>query len=196
MALSIRAVETAREAEAVFRLRYEVYVEELNRVQHYADHASRLIREPLDTRANLFAAFDGERAVGSVRTNYTRDSSLGEYLSVYQMERLSPELLTDTSITTKLVVSSEYRNTSLGYRLAAATYRSALRDGILFDFIDVYPARIPFFERMGYTVHVPEAVHSEYGSVVVMRLGMRDAEHFRKVGSPFLRYLALEQKAA
>lgn len=196
MTIEIRKARTDSEASAAFRLRYEVYIEELGRSQRCADPVARLIHEPLDRHANLLCAYNGPRLVGTVRTNYTHCSPLAEYEQLYEMARVGAAHPGSTSVTTKLVVAREYRGTALAYRLAAATYAIALRDGILYDFVDVYPARVPFFERLGYCVHVPRAVHAEYGEVIVMRLGMRDESHLRQVGSPFLRYLLKETRAA
>lgn len=196
MTIEIRKVRTVSDAEAVFRLRYEVYVEELGRTQRYADHAARRIEEPLDASANVFCAYEGARLVGTVRSNYTRRSSLGEYEALYEMKRCGAAHPLNTSVTTKLVVAPDHRRSTLAYRLAVATYHVGLCDGILFDFVDVYPARVPFFERLGYRVHIPRAVHPEYGAVIVMRLGMRDAEHLAAVDSPFMRVLARAPRAA
>src|SRR5262245_28656693 len=122
MSIEIRKVRTESEAKAIFRLRYEVYIEALRRTQHHADHAARLIEEPLDACANLFCAYQGTRLVGSVRTNYARCSPLDEYERVYEMSRCGTEHPHSTSITTKLVVAADQRNTALAYRLAAAAY--------------------------------------------------------------------------
>ncbi len=196
MAIRVREVKTEHEAQAVYRLRYDVYVEELQRAQRHADHAQRRIEEPLDATGHLLAAYDGERVVGTLRINYAHDSELSEYAELYEMARVGAAHPAHTSIVTKLLVASPYRNTSLAYRLCMAIYRRALADGILFDFIDVYPNRVAFFERLGYRVHIPQAIHPEYGAVVVMLLAMRDAEHLSKVRSPFLRYLQHAQLAA
>jgi GNAT superfamily N-acetyltransferase len=196
MAIEIRKVRTESEASAIFRLRYEVYVEELGRSQRYADHAARSVAEPLDTGANLFCAYDGARLVGTVRTNYAWRSRLEEYEALYQLERCGSAYPHGTSVTTKLVVAPDQRGSTLPYRLAAATYAAALADGVSFDFVDVYPARVPFFQRLGYQVHLPRAVHPEYGPVIVMRLGMRDAQHLAEVRSPFLRVLLRASRVA
>jgi GNAT superfamily N-acetyltransferase len=190
MPIEIRMAQTQSDADAIFRLRYEVYVEELKRSQRYADHAERTVAEPLDRTGNLFCAFENGRVVGTVRTNYASKCDLGEYEELYAMASASAgQHPQSTSITTKLLVSAEHRNSSLGYQLAVATYQTALNDGIEYDFVDVYPARIPFFERLGYRIHRPAVSHAEYGAVVVMSLAIRDEFHFRKVGSPFLAYL-------
>jgi GNAT superfamily N-acetyltransferase len=196
MSIEIRKVRTESEARAVFRLRYQVYVEELGRTQRHADHAARLVQEPLDSCANLFCAYQGSQLVGTVRTNYTRDSPLEAYEQLYEMSRSGTSHPHSTSITTKLVVAPEHRNSTLGFRLATAAYCVALCDGIMFDFVDVYPARVAFFERLGYRVHLPHTMHPEYGSVVVMRIEVRDERHLSQVRSPFLRYLLRESRTA
>jgi hypothetical protein len=196
MAIQIITADSVLHTHAIFQLRYQIYVEELGRTQQYADHEQRMIREPLDETARLFVALDGPKVVGSVRTNYSRSSALGEYATLYGMDVAHGAHPAHTSITTKLLVAAPYRSTALAYRLAVATYRTALRDGILFDFIDVYPERAPFFERLGYRIHIPEVVHSEYGKVIVMKLAVRDSDHLRRVGSPFLRYLNQQLAAA
>lgn len=196
MTIEIRKVRTSSEARAVFRLRYEVYIEELGRTQRHADHAARMIEEPLDACANVFCAYDGARVVGTVRSNYARCSPLAEYAALYEMQRCGPAHPHDTSVTTKLVIAPDYRRSSLAFRLAVATYYTGLCDGVLFDFVDVYPPRVPFFERLGYRIHLPRAIHPEYGAVIVMRLDMRDTEHLAAVRSPFLRVLSRATKVA
>jgi len=196
MTIRIQTAQATGQALDVFRLRYEVYVEELGRAQTHADHQARTIREPFDENAFLWVAYEGERLVGSVRVNYADEGDLGDYPALYDMARMGALHPERTSITTKLVVARDYRNSTLAYRLAMAGYRSMLEDGILHDFIDVYPARIPFFERLGYRIHVPAAHHPEYGSVVVMTLSVRDAVHLERVGSPFFRYFTRNDAVA
>jgi len=53
--------ETEEEKHAVYRLRYDVYVEEMGRYRGAADHERRLLVEPEDQTARIFyAAPDGE----------------------------------------------------------------------------------------------------------------------------------------
>ncbi|AKF04305.1 hypothetical protein DB32_001454 [Sandaracinus amylolyticus] len=167
-------------------MRYRVYVEELGRTQRHADHDRKTIEEPLDRDCMLWAAYDGDQLVGTVRSSYAWRCDLGDYPELYQMARVGRDHPRHTSITTKLLVLRDHRLMSVARALALATYRRGLADGVRHDFIDVYPARIPFFEHLGYRVHVPELQHPEYGRVVVMSLDLHDREHFGRVGSPFL----------
>src|SRR5687768_10156956 len=120
MTVQIHTAHSLSQSEDVFRMRYEVYVEELGRDQAHADHQARTIREPLDRRAILWVAYEGQRLVGTVRVNYARDGGVGDYASLYQMARLGYVHPRHTSITTKLIVARDYRNSSLAYRLAMA----------------------------------------------------------------------------
>src|SRR5690349_3726660 len=124
MPIEIRMAQTPSDVDAVFRLRYQVYVEELQRNQRYADHDQRTIAEPLDKNGNLFCAFENGSLVGTVRTNYARNGGLGEYEELYEMATACPAYHPrQSSITTKLLVAPAYRNSSLAYRLAVATYQ-------------------------------------------------------------------------
>lgn len=188
-ALRVRRVQTSEEAEAVFRLRYAVYVEELGRRQLHADHAARTIEEPIDRASHIWAAYFGDALVGTVRSSYAARSDLGVYPALYDMGRVGAAFPTRTSVTTKLFVVSGRRQMSIAQSLACATFRQGYSDGIEHDFIDVYPSRRAFFERLGYRVHVPHAVHPEYGEVIVMRLDLHDHAHLARVGSPLVESL-------
>lgn len=189
MPLLIRKVRSAEDAERLYRHRYTIYVEELGRTQAGADHEHKQIREPLDDRAHTWVALDGDEIVGSVRMNYAHEIYLGVYESLYEMRRVGSAHPGRTSVTTKLMVSPQFRGTPLATRLALSVYRQLLRDGSQHDFIDVYPNRVSFFTRLGYHVHVPETWHPEFGNVIVMRLDVWDEAHLRLLRSPFFRAL-------
>jgi hypothetical protein len=65
--------ETEDEKRAVYRFRYDVYVEEMVHYRGSADHANRLLVEPEDTTSRIFyAARDGE-IVGTSRLSWGGD---------------------------------------------------------------------------------------------------------------------------
>jgi hypothetical protein len=196
MGISIRRVQGSVEADAVFALRYDVYVDELGRSSARAHGTQRCVEEPLDHCSTLLAAFDGERVVGTLRTSYAAHCDLGYYPALYAMDDTSDAPLSRASITTRLVVAPSHRHTSLAYRLAAAAYLEAVGDGILCDYIDVFPARVPFFSRLGYVVHRASVVHPELGPVIVMRIRTDDLSHLERVRSPLLRRLRTMRLAA
>jgi hypothetical protein len=59
--MHIGIAETEEEKRAVYRLRYDVYVEEMGRYQTVADHTQRMLYEEVDEQSRIsYAAIDGE----------------------------------------------------------------------------------------------------------------------------------------
>jgi hypothetical protein len=188
MPITIRQAETAEDRQRVFRFRYEIYVEEMQRPQTYADHAARTIEEPFDATGHLFLAEDDKgQIVGTVRTNFGRDTDFGYYRELYGMEWLGRHYPETVSITTKLMIRPELRSGTLAFRICTETYRYNLRAGILFDFIDCNPHLEDHFQRLGYRRYLERIQHPEYGDVLPLVLPATDLEHLESVGAPWAK---------
>lgn len=182
--IEIRAPQTEDELQSIYRLRYEVYVTEMKRNQRHADHDQKLITEPLDTTAIIIGAFDGQCAVGTVRSNMAANTDLLFYPELYNMSCVGSCHPGRTSVTTKFVVARRFRGTALPVRMAAAIYKAGVERGVEFDFIDCTSVMIPLYQRLGYRCYQQEVIHPEYGSVMPMILAVNDSEHLRSVRSP------------
>ncbi|KYC40178.1 hypothetical protein WA1_26935 [Scytonema hofmannii PCC 7110] len=187
--MEIRLVKTEEEKEAVYRFRYQIYIEEMRFKQFYADRDRQTIREPLDEFGYIFIALQENKVVGTVRVNYANLSDLGYYLGLFDMESVGHFHPQRTSITTKLIVSSEFRSTTLAVRLVLAAYQQAIKDRIKYDFIECKPNLVNFFLRIGYKLHKEQINHPDRGKCISMILNLEDFEHFERIGSPFLRVL-------
>ena len=173
--ISVRAVRSQEEREAVFAFRYTVYVEEMRRAEPNADHVARRIVDPLDATGHLIAAFRDGRIVGTVRVNLARDSDVSAYEAPYGMAHFAPYHPSATGIVTKLMVARNYRRSTVAARLARACYEFGVGKGVAFSFIDCNPHLKPFFERLGFRQVMPDFVHPIYGSVHPLVLDVRDA---------------------
>jgi GNAT superfamily N-acetyltransferase len=191
--IAIRPVTSEADLEALFRFRYEIYVEEMHRCQRYADHKARWIRDPLDDAAIHLAAFSGRRIVGAVRVNFTALGPLGDYERFYDMAAVGSDHPARTSINTRFMIAPEFRGGLLAVRLAMASYAYGAPKGIRWNFIDCNSHLIPFFAGLGYVEHIPPGDHPEYGRVTRMRLAVSDRAHLEAVKSPFLRLMRSEQ---
>jgi hypothetical protein len=184
----VRPVLSPEDRSAVFRLRYEVYVKEMNRPQHYANHTKCEIEEPLDTTGHILGAFLGSEVVGTMRTNLLRFASVGIYEELYGLSNLPFAARRCTSVTTKLIVSSLFRKTRAALLLTRACYNFGLANEVEEDYMDCNSHLVGFFEGLGFSV-ANIATHPEYGLVTVMRLRLRDSAHLTSVGSPFVKDL-------
>lgn len=187
-----RVAEHSPLREDVYRLRYAAYADFWEANRGWMDHGNHTIRDDLDETGHLYAAFLGGELVGTVRSNYARESDLTDY---FERVGLDPSEFPDASATFRLAVAPAHRGTTTAIRLAAATFVGGLRDGIRFNVIDTRPVLVPFYERLGYEVH-SHFVDPEYGPCAVMVLDLHDEAHLRRVGSPFLKhYLAWAARA-
>lgn len=183
--IEIRMVETREDRERVFRFRYEIYVEEMGRVQKYADPTRRRIEEPFDATAHLMIAERGGVTVGTLRTNFAGETDLGYYVRLFELDSVGNAFPSKVSLTTKLMVRRELRSGTLAVRMACAVYRFGLENGIRHDFIDCNPHLERFFQRLGFRPYMGKAEHPEYGPVLPLRLDLTDFEYLRQIGSPF-----------
>ncbi len=187
MRAEIRAASTAAERDALYAFRYRIYVEEMRRVQRYADHERRRIEDPLDTSAHNLVAWEGDTVVGCLRVNFCEDGGTEYYRDLLAMDRLVPNYPKGVSLCTRLMVARENRGSPLGLRLCAAADQVGLSRAVQWNFIDCNDHLVPFFQRLGY-VWTHLAVHDEYGSVNAMRLELSNWHHLQACRSPFLRY--------
>jgi predicted GNAT family N-acyltransferase len=189
MALSMRIADTDADAFAVYRFRYDVFVEEMQRPEKYMDADRKVIIDPLDVKAHNWAAWYDDAVVGHGRLNFLREVDVGEYLDYYGLRGLSPDSIASTSITTRFSIHPRHRCTSLVVKLLCELYRFALHNGIVVDYCDCDNDRLGFFMRLGYVPSNVGFIHPVYGPGTVMRLNLLDSSHFRTVRSPFLRVL-------
>ena len=191
---SIRVVTTAAERRAVARLRYEVYVEELGRVQPSADHVARELHEPLDEQGFIIADFDADgRAIATLRVNPTDAPALAfrELYGWDERERAHPGA---TCVASKLVVDRAHRGTSLSIKIMRVGTTEILRRGWRFAFLDANDHLVPLYTRMGFIARARRQ-HPLYGSVTIMEWDMHDVAHAQAIRSPMLReMLAFQQR--
>ena len=180
----IRAAESSTDRERIFRFRYQVYVEEMHRLQKYADHTRRQIEEPFDATGHLLLAECDGRVVGTLRTNLSNRTDLGYYVDLFRLSGLGPAWPDHVSLTTKLMVAPDHRCGRLAIRLARTIYNWGAVNGVDCDIIDCNAHLRDFFSRLGYVPYMGTAIHPEYGEVLPMRLDLRNVEYLRRIRSP------------
>ncbi|MEB3341790.1 GNAT family N-acetyltransferase [Okeania sp.] len=157
--LEIKLAQTSEEREKIFKLRYQIYVEEMgwweNCPNYEPNHEHKKLEDLLDFSANLFMALDNNELVGTIRCNYTKNLDpenldLDYYTKLYQMEKAGDAYPLYTSITGRLMVQSNFRGKGIGLRIMEGLYKQQLLDEIKFDFIDAEAYLVPFFRKLSY----------------------------------------------
>jgi len=169
---------------AAQRLRYAVYVEELKYETVHADHARKVLADPLDDTAHILVAMEGGEVVGTLRANHAGDSELGALADLYGM-RASLHFPHAALVATKFVIAPDRRGTSLALKLIAALTQLGLRQNVRECFIDSIPDLVPYYRALGFDVAGPAFFHRENGPSLPMKvdLGVYGERLIRDPGS-------------
>jgi len=107
MKYEFKMATTEEEKQRIFRFRYKIYVEEMNRPTH-ADHDKRIITDFMDETGYLFyTPLEGD-LIATARVNFLKDGPI-EFEGEYKLQKI-PTYKDAISTTTKLMISPEYRN--------------------------------------------------------------------------------------
>lgn len=90
--LDIHIATTQAELQAIYRLRYQVYVEELGATMEYADHSTQELCEPWDETGENISAWQEGRLVGCVRFNSAATTDFSEYEQLFHLSELRRHL--------------------------------------------------------------------------------------------------------
>ncbi|HET7536852.1 MAG TPA: GNAT family N-acetyltransferase [Candidatus Didemnitutus sp.] len=181
---ALRVCSSAADLDQVFRFRYAVYVEEMQRVQYDADHARKRIVDALDSFGVNVGAWVGDELVGVVRINLPRLGSVGKYEEYYQMRSVGDDHPRRTAMITRFMVAPSYRRSLLAVSFCRWCYRFGLEQGVRWNFIDCNEHLVEFFTKIGYRQHVPCFEHPEYGRVTPLCFDCHDFAHLEWIGSP------------
>ena len=185
----IRLAANQDELEQLYRFRYSIYVEEMHRVQHDADHVNKRITDVLDENGYNLLAFKNKEIVGAVRINFTRIGTIPYYMEFYRILEQSGATTENSCIVTRLMISQFLRKSTLAMRINIAAYDFSVSRDIHYGFIDCNDHLVNFFKSFGWHHYIGTSKHKEYGEVHPLKLDLYDEELFRNINSPFLQPL-------
>jgi len=188
----IGEARTTQERDAVFRFRYDIYVEEMGRYRSIADHARRMLVEAEDATARLYLASEGERVVATMRHNWGGDAPFApRQATQYSLEPflalVPPEQIV---VGERFMVAASQRGTDLIFRLFQ-TYLNFVNDRrIQFVFGDCEPHLLNLYLGMGFrTFAITNLNSTETGYLIPLVMVPEDLAYMRKIGSPLLNVL-------
>ena len=183
--LTVHTASTQAEKEEIFRLRYQVYIEEMDGARRHqeANSLSRQFRDDWDDHAYHLYVRQGDMMVGCVRINMPADGAL-ECEDYFGLEQFAPAFPDHVSIISRLALHPEVRGNAVLTRLLRNIYDMLREKGVRFAFLDCHPKLIPLYSRLGFRIYRPGFKHPKYTFVIPMVLVMDDVEHMQRVSSP------------
>ncbi len=192
MEADILSADNEEQRRGAFRLRYEIYVEEMGRYHSIADHDNRLLIEPEDGTARIFVAEVDGRVVGTSRMNWGADAAFSErHVSQYRMQpfldRIPPA---DIAVGERFMVEPSLRGTDLLWQFFETGCRFFNNQRIQLSFGDCEPHLLGLYQKMGFRTYSRDNVNSsEAGFLVPLLMVIEDHAHLRSIDSPLVGIL-------
>ena len=185
--ITFHIAETEAEREQIYRLRYEIYVEEMHIFGSVADHEHRTLTGHNDEQARLLYAKCGDELIGSMRLNLGKDGDFSEELeATYNLFRFRP-LLKDEQlmVLTRFMVKKEFRGGAIAYRMIEQVAKICLEEQIEVAVCDCQPHLIRYYQRMGFQSYECDVYNDgEFGIMIPLAFAVRDLEYLAKIRSP------------
>lgn len=181
--------ETEAERQAIYRFRYQVYVEEMQKRPSGADHQAKTLSDPLDETATLLYVIQDDQIIATLRRNRLDacelPPSLEQALAISKFARACSR--SALSLSSRLMVAPAWRNSLAVGSLVLEAYRIAREQEIQFDFLHAALWLMPFYRALGYRHYAPHFLDPDVGLQVPQVLLLEDAEYLQAVRSPFAR---------
>lgn len=180
--------DTERLREAVFRFRYQVYVQEMNLFETAADHDHGRLVDAEDETARIFVALLGDEVVGTLRLNWGGDAPFAERKRCdYDLDRFLNEVApAQITVSSRFVVRDDLRGDLLSFQLIMAAATFGQEHGVEVAVCDCQPHLINLYRRLGFRSYTETINDPQFGILVPLVLIWQDVQHLERVGSPFL----------
>lgn len=193
---SVRLATSVGERNAIYRLRYDLYVSRQNLFEDVADHDRRFLVDDGDATSRLFyAAVDGE-VVGTIRINWGAEHEFSkEMRETFALEHFQSVVpLEDMLVFSRFVVSPEHRGGLVPYQLMLACAEFSVTQGAELAFCDCEPHLVGLYQRLGFRPYRPLYDHPTSGLLVPLLMIGADLGYLARIGSPLRQTLARRTK--
>ena len=189
----IERAESDADRQAVYRLRYDVYVQEMNRYGSIADHQNRLLIEPDDATSRLYYARDQDgQVVGTMRLSWGGDAEFSDrHVEQYGLAPFLEKIPRQQMLVgERFMVTPEQRGTDLVFRMFERYLELVAEKRIQLTFGDCEPHLLNLYMGMGFRTYSSTNVNSpETGYLIPLVLVPEDLEYMRAIGSPLVSIL-------
>jgi hypothetical protein len=178
---------TEAEKEEIYRLRYEVYIEEMDGGRRHTevDVSKRRMLDELDDHAIQFYVRQEGSVIGSVRVNLRRDGPW-ECEDRFELEKFAPAYPAHVAMASRFALHPRARGSAVMMQLSCAMAEFLCEQEQRFCFLDCHPKLMPLYSRLGFRIYKPGFKHPKYTYVIPMVLVYGDVEHLARVSSPLV----------
>jgi hypothetical protein len=187
MTANLQFAETEAEKQAIFRHRYEIYVEEMDRYHGISDHENRVMTEDVDEYSRfLYAELEGV-VIGSMRWTWGGDSDfvqrhIDQYMLQPFLDCLPPGQLI---VGERFMVSKEHRGSDLLSRMFVRYMNFCNDNRIQLVFGDCEPHLLNLYQGLGFRTYSERNINSaDAGYLIPLVLVPEDLDYMQRIKSP------------
>lgn len=178
-------------AEQAFRLRYDVFINEMGYLIDSVDHERQIDCDEIDAFSNIYVVIDQDRVVATARVVYSKACELSNHISKeiadgWQLDNFIEHFPKSVAVSTKFVILPEYRGTLAAIRLTSQMYQDLLRDGIVFLFSICSPSMIELYQQLAFRFYAP-AYPDSIGVTIPIIQAVYDWDYMKSIKSPLLK---------
>lgn len=192
MSVKMRFAETPEEKQAVFRQRYDVYVNEMSRYRAVADHKQKTFNEEIDAISRLsLAELDGE-TVGTMRWTWGGDNPFPDRLvDQYRLQPFLERYDAETMIVgERFTVTKPHRGSDVLFQMFCHYLRFANEQRIQLIFGDCEPHLLNLYLGLGFRTYAQRNISTtEAGYLIPLVIVAEDVAYMREIGSPLATVL-------
>lgn len=194
----VRTAETDEDRAAVYRLRYELYVEDQGLFQDEADHERRFLKDDLDARSQIFLVESGGALIGTARLTSGLDGPFPDDIrKTYELDRFRGIVEEfDIGVGTRLLLRHEYRGGDTSLRCLAALFAVAVEQDLELVLANCELHLVNNYLKLGFRTYGGLYNHETNGVLVRIAFILGDLEHARRLGSPLLPTLSKRKRPA
>lgn len=179
--------KTQAEKEAIYRLRYQIYIEEMHLFEDVADNENKLFSEQLDDGARLLYAKIDDQVMGVMRVHLGKDAPLPkEFDETYDLSRFKG--VVDESalaVITRFMVHKTQRGGLLTFLFMREVAKLGVEEKINITLCDCQPHLLNLYHKVGFRCY-QQPVYNDphFGIIVPLLMILNDSSYFHAIGSP------------
>ncbi|MDD0852873.1 hypothetical protein HBN50_07190 [Halobacteriovorax sp. GB3] len=183
-------MQSKEELETVFRFRYFVYIEQMDRqgLKH-VDHERKMIIDEWDhLNPYILGVFKDNKMIGTVRLNKLEKGQDYPYEDLFNYSFINHLSQNNCCYTSKIITDKKSRVLSTTLKLMNEVYRYSLHEKITHSLLDCNDPILSFFSKYGF-VKTRDANHPEFGNIHIMLLENFNERYLQSIRSPFFKIL-------
>jgi GNAT superfamily N-acetyltransferase len=185
MPATLRFASTEADHEAIYRFRYEIYVEEMGYPFPGVDHRGRRLADAIERPTRRLMAEEGGQLVGTLQFHWGAECAFTEEeRAVYRLSDFVA-LVGDesTMIASRFMTRPGHRDSDLPARLLDAMYTFALDNDVKLLFGDCRPHLINNYLRLGFRTYASTYNDATAGMLAPLVFVIDDVAYLERIKS-------------